>query len=193
MEDNKKQEAKNKLTSIYKKIKDYDYRNALKELEDLMNSEYINYVDMTEIKIISSYLKTRIGQDIKTNNETLSYLELQMMGYDELYTLEHMLSYFKEESKKGSKYDLKYNIDPLEFIYSLGEMIKKETPIESTYVDTYMVSFDTPIAFDHGVETGDFKVITIANTKNVVYFYPVTKDRDLEENEDKNKDLSKNL
>lgn len=164
------------LELIYLYIKQEKYMEAYGLVDSLIsiNNVSVDKVSYNNIRNVVFYLKYKLNLLSKEEMEnTTYYFRKQLVNYDEFRTIDHISEHLDEIEEKRTHTLFYSNIDTMNLYYVCSELIKKMDPINSTFADIYVVTFDNPLGTIYNNPTNTIQIVTLANSKDIITIYPI--------------------
>jgi tetratricopeptide (TPR) repeat protein len=156
----KKTDAQKRLISI--DIMDEKYESAYERFKSLGKKSYRGK------RNLEIFLKTKLNLDIDIDENNMCYLEKQITNYSEFEALKHICKHFSKQKEFHNSF--LPNVDIINIFNTVPlDMLECTT---SAATDVYEVEMGNEICED----TNILKIVTIANTHNIITMFPERKD-----------------
>lgn len=160
------------LSLVYLNLRQRRYYEVIKTADKLLNSyaKKINRAEVISLYRAIALAKVNLGIPVTGNG----YYFSQIISYSKERAINHMKAHFDSTSEVGTflpDMNLEETFDVIQ--NEINNMRPTRFGIKSTN-DIYLLDFDEAGIIDNTV-LNKMQVVVIANTKNIVTFYPVSR------------------
>ena len=176
---------------LFKKCCVYAKLNEIDKLEEMLNElDSLNIYGKYDgiIRKMHTYVSDRKYHNIEVN-DSMSYVELQIINYDKERAIEHIKLHQKPDSTKENHSIFSDNINIENLYEEVLDHLNDETFHDSNLVDCYILNYPN-VGYCEDKISDLLKVITLPNTKEIVTMYPYVKNKALLKSKPKVKKLS---
>ena len=144
------------------------YETALIFLKEL--TEYEN-IDISVIKQYQFYIEYKLGK-INNNTKTNSYFGNQILNYSKERAIDHIKLHLDENDSKANHSMFSSNVSIEELFALVQNNIKYLKRQINGPCDKYYLDLGYIVGVKDDIETSIIKIITIANTQDIITMYP---------------------